>query len=110
MAYDRLLEKITKENLWLYIMRLIMDRPMYAYEIKERISGEFGFDPATITVYVVLYGMEREGLITSFRKEAEGKRVIRRYYKPTEKGIEVFRRGMGLLSDTLKRLSEGSGG
>ncbi|MEM2128941.1 MAG: PadR family transcriptional regulator [Candidatus Methanomethylicaceae archaeon] len=105
MAYDRLAEKITKENLWLYVMRLLMDRPMYAYEIRERISEEFGFEPATITVYVVLYGMEREGLLTSSKEPSGGKKVARRYYRPTEKGIETFRRGLELLREAARRLT-----
>lgn len=105
MAYERLAEKITKENLWLYVMRLLMDRPMYAYEIRERISEEFGFEPATITVYVVLYGMEREGLLASSKEPSVGKKVARRYYRPTEKGIETFRRGLELLRETARRLT-----
>ncbi|MEN3059475.1 MAG: PadR family transcriptional regulator [Candidatus Methanosuratincola petrocarbonis] len=105
MAYERLAEKITRENLWLYVMRLLMDRPMYAYEIRERISEEFGFEPATITVYIVLYGMEREGLLSSSKEASAGKKVARRYYRPTEKGIETFRRGLELLRETAKRLS-----
>ncbi|MEN3037414.1 MAG: PadR family transcriptional regulator [Candidatus Methanosuratincola petrocarbonis] len=105
MAYERLAEKITRENLWLYVMRLLMDRPMYAYEIRERISEEFGFEPATITVYIVLYGMEREGLLASSRESAGGKKVARRYYRPTEKGMETFRRGLELLRETARRLS-----
>lgn len=105
MAYERLSEKITKENLWLYVMRLLMDRPMYAYEIRERIPEEFGFEPATITVYVVLYGMEREGLLASTKESSAGKKVARRYYRPTEKGVETFRRGLDLLRETARRLS-----
>ncbi len=105
MAYERLSEKITRENLWLYVMRLLIDRPMYAYEIRERISEEFGFEPATITVYVVLYGMEREGLLASSRESSRGKKVARRYYRPTEKGMETFRRGLELLRETARRLS-----
>ncbi|MBC7120112.1 MAG: hypothetical protein H5T33_00815 [Candidatus Methanosuratus sp.] len=34
MAYERLLEKGTREGLWLYIIRILMDRPMYAYEMR----------------------------------------------------------------------------
>lgn len=113
MAYERLWEKITRENLWLYVMRLLMDRPMYAYEIREKIAEEFGFEPATITVYVVLYGMEREGLLVSTKESSAGSKVARRYYRPTEKGIETFRRGLELLRGTTRRLSppdDGPGG
>lgn len=104
MAYERLAEKITRENLWLYVMRLLMDRPMYAYEIRQRISERFGFEPAMITVYVVLYGMEREGLLASSKERQSGKAIARRYYRPTEKGIETFLKGVELLREAARRL------
>jgi DNA-binding PadR family transcriptional regulator len=62
LALDRLEKKLTKENLWIYILKLLKDRELYAYELKDKIRARFGFEPAMITVYVVLYKMEREGL------------------------------------------------
>ena len=46
---ERLRNKITKEVLWLYILRLLEERPMYAYELKERIKEAFDFEPATVS-------------------------------------------------------------
>ena len=63
MAYDRLFTKITKENLWLYLLKLLTKRPMYAYEIGKEIKASFGFSTASVIVYVILYKMECEGLI-----------------------------------------------
>ena len=54
MALERLKEKLTKENLWLYILTLLKGGPLYAYEIRSKISKSFSFEPAMITIYVVL--------------------------------------------------------
>ncbi len=108
MALQRLGEKLTKENLWLYILNLLKSEELYAYEIREKIRSAFGFETATITVYVVLYKMEREGLVSSeSRKGADGG-ATRRYYRPTEEGIKALDAGRELLRKTLKTL-EGSG-
>jgi len=61
---ERLKEKITKEVLWMYILRLLKDRPMYAYELKNKIRESFGFEPATVSSYVVLYKLEHDGYVT----------------------------------------------
>lgn len=104
MALRRLEEKLTKENLWLYILDLLKSEELYAYEISSRIKTAFGFEPATITVYVVLYKMEREGLVTSESKRGENRGAVRRYYKPTEEGRKALGEGTGLLRKTLAAL------
>ena len=93
MALRRLEAKLTKENLWLYILNLLKSEELYAYEIREKIISAFGFETATITVYVVLYKMEREGLV--------------RYYRPTEEGLRALEIGRGLLKKTLDALEGG---
>ena len=42
-AMNRLADKLTKANLWLYILRLLEDDPLYGYEIKQKINNRFGF-------------------------------------------------------------------
>ena len=61
-AYKRLTKKLTKENLWIYVLRLLQERPMYGYEIRQKIDTKFGFAPARVSCYVVLYKMKREKL------------------------------------------------
>jgi DNA-binding PadR family transcriptional regulator len=78
---------------------------MYAYEIYKTIYGHFGFTTATITVYVVLYKMQREGLI----QKAEEKIVLgkpeRKYYRITEKGHHEYTNGIMFLEKTLGKLT-----
>lgn len=104
MAYKRLRSKITKGNLWLYILKLLWDETMYAYAINKKIKETFRFTTATVTVYVVLYKMRREGLIQMIgERQVQGKRV-RKYYEITEKGRENFLKGIELLKNTIQFL------
>jgi len=104
LAYRRLESKLTKENLWLYIIRLLMERPMYAYEIGKTLASRFGFSVAKVTTYVVLYKMEREGLIRVEKSPTVG-RPDRKYYTTTEQGRAIFEAGKKLIDETLRRLS-----
>lgn len=107
MALNRLKEKLTKENLWLYILFLLEKRPLYAYEISTRIKTSFGFEPAMITVYVVLYKMELEGLVSSATEKRPPSNVVRRYYSPTELGMKALKEGKDILRRTLEQLEPG---
>lgn len=104
MAYERLVRKLTLEVLWLYIVRMLMERPMYGYEVAKALKERFGFSPARITVYTVLYRMEREGLLESEYRGGLPGSVWRRYYKVTRKGEELFNKARAFLEETMRRL------
>jgi len=63
MAFQRLVRKLTKENLWLYILSLLKEGPLYGYEVERMIEKRFGFRPGKVTCYVVLYMLQKEGLV-----------------------------------------------
>lgn len=105
MAYPRLVAKLTKENLWLYILRMLMERPMYAYEISKDMNERFGFSTATVTVYVVLYKIQREGFIQIGQGKSISGRPDRKYYEITERGREAFLNGKKFLEETARKLS-----
>ena len=105
MAYPRLVIKLTKENLWLYILKMLMERPMYAYEISKNMNERFGFSTATVTVYVVLYKMQREGFIQVGQKKAVTGRPDRKYYEVTETGKEIFLKGKKFLEEVIRKLT-----
>jgi DNA-binding PadR family transcriptional regulator len=86
----RLRNLLTSGNLWLYILSLIQkEKELYAYELDKRIEGGFGFRPNRIMVYVVLYKLEAEGLISSKFRER------RKYYRLTKKGAQALRSARG---------------
>jgi PadR family transcriptional regulator PadR len=90
-AVNRLADKLTKANLWMYIIRLLEDEPLYGYEIKSKIQNKFGFQPAIVSGYVILYKMKKDGLVQEEWKTSneEGK-PNRKYYNLTETGKEAM--------------------
>jgi DNA-binding PadR family transcriptional regulator len=104
MAYDRLVRKLTKENLWLYILKMLVEESMYAYEIKKALVDRFNISAATVTVYVVLHKMEREGLIKRGKRMSVLGRPDRIYYDITDEGIQTLERGRDFINASLKRL------
>ncbi|HSB47496.1 MAG TPA: PadR family transcriptional regulator [Candidatus Bilamarchaeum sp.] len=91
----RLRRLLTSGNLWLYILSLLRKRKLYAYELDKLIETEFGFRPDRIMIYVVLYRLEAEGLITSEYEER------RKYYTITGKGEE----SLNVARDYFRMLS-----
>ena len=104
-AYTRLVNKITKENLWLYILKILMDRPMYAYEISKSLKDKFGFSTAVVTVYVVLYKMRREKLIQGGEEKSVLGRPDRKYYEITEEGRSSLQDGIKFLEGVVSKLT-----
>lgn len=83
---------------------MLIDRPMYAYEIGKGLHQRFGFSTATVTTYVVLYKLQREGLI-QVEQEVEGQgRPNRKYYNITDLGRKEFEKARQLLQETLRLL------
>ncbi|NJE42672.1 PadR family transcriptional regulator [Thermococcus sp. GR6] len=103
---ERLKNKITKEVLWLYILRLLRERPMYAYELKERIKEAFNFEPATVSSYVVLYKLEKDGYVTAEWQESETGKPSRKYYRLTPEGKKLLEEGIAFLEQMLSKLKE----
>lgn len=105
MAYNRLVRKLTVENLWIYILNILQRGPTHAYGIKKTLKSDFGISPATITIYVVLYKMQREGLIRHIStKGGVFKKVNRKYYEITEKGRDLYRQGVLFIDNMLTTL------
>ncbi len=100
MAYERLEKSLTKSNIWLYVCKVLMEGPKYAYQIVKEIKIYYGVKASTVTIYVVLSKMEREGLI----KTVEGNMGPYRYYELTEHGRKTFARGLKLIEEKLTLL------
>ncbi|MCL7382906.1 MAG: PadR family transcriptional regulator [Thaumarchaeota archaeon] len=96
-AYRRLTRKITIENLWIYVLSLLRDGPVYGYEVRDRIFKRFGFRPGKITCYVVLYKLEKENLISSRRVDEKSRGAPRKYYFITEKGLREIEKAKKFL-------------
>ncbi len=100
MPLERLKVKTTKEILWIYILKLLADKEMYAYEIKKELKKKFDFEPALITPYVVLYRLETSGYVRREKKENK------KYYYITEKGKNLLEEGVKYLNKMVEKLSQ----
>nr|MDO8134822.1 PadR family transcriptional regulator [Candidatus Njordarchaeum guaymaensis] len=102
-ALRRFISKLTRENLWFYILRLLQDGPRYGYEIRAMISERFGFKPATVTSYVILYKMAKDGLVEARRDVGGGEvKPDRKYYVITEEGKRAMEIAKAFLNKLIK--------
>lgn len=92
---DRLEASLTLNNLWLYLIKLISDKPMFSRELHKEIREKYKMNVNLITVYSVLYRLEREGYI-------KRRGNYRKYYEVTEKGEKELQNGIQLLEEVLK--------
>ncbi|MGC9780483.1 MAG: PadR family transcriptional regulator [Candidatus Heimdallarchaeota archaeon] len=103
-AFKRLKKKISIDNLWIYILRLLQEKEMYGYELKESIKKRFGFEPATVTSYTILYKLEKDNLVTSLVKGNPEGRPDRKYYSLTDEGKKSMKEAKGLFKEILSKV------
>ncbi len=97
----RLKKKTTTENLWIYILRLLKEKPMYAYEINKNIQERFGFEIGTVSAYVILYKLLKDGYVDTEWREEERQR---KYYTITERGVNLLERGIRYINEMIEKL------
>ncbi|MHA2170086.1 MAG: PadR family transcriptional regulator [Candidatus Kariarchaeaceae archaeon] len=98
---DRLWKKLRVDNLWLWILKLLLEKNKYAYELRQEIKERFSFEPATVTSYAVLYRLERSGFVS---EASQSLSPNRKYYQITTKGKEALRMAEKTIKDTLNEL------
>lgn len=103
-AFNRLVRKITVETLWIYVLTLLKNGPLYGYEVRDKIFKRFGFKPGKITCYVVLYKLEKENMISSREVNEKSKGAPRKYYFITEKGLEELEKARRFLKELVDGL------
>jgi len=92
---ERLKRKTTIETLWLYVLAAIASEgPTYAYNVRRIIRDKFGFKPSTVTLYTVIYRLEREKLL----EKEDG------VYRLTSEGVRTLREGIKYLEDMVRTL------
>ncbi len=96
-------------HLRLYLLRLLVERPMHGYEIIQALTDQSGgtYQPSAGTIYPRLAKLEEEGLVT---KEADGRKTV---YAITDAGrAEIDGREPELagieseFSDSVRRLAD----
>jgi DNA-binding PadR family transcriptional regulator len=99
-ALQRLQKKLTVENLWLYIVKILTEEntPLRAYDIKVKLRDKFGINPPAVTVYTVIYRMALDGLLVRVKEGGETR------YKVSNLGVEAFRKALVYLEELLAKL------
>ena len=77
---------------------------MYGYELKESIKSKFGFEPATVTSYTILYKLEKDNLVTSHVLDNPEGRPDRKYYAITSEGKKAMKEAKGLFEEILTKV------
>jgi len=95
---ERLKEKLLKENLWVFIFKLLKEKDGYAYDLRKRIKKKFGFLAGNVTSYKVLYLLEKDVYVKSYMKGR------RKYYKLTEKGLKQLKKAKNFLKKVNRSL------
>lgn len=86
--------QLKKGTLSIIILKLISERDMYGYEIIQLLDemSEGYYKMKEGTLYPVLYRLEDNGFIESYNVVSkEERKVPRKYYKTTKKGLEAYR-------------------
>lgn len=95
----RLEDLNTKDCLWMYILRILSDKPMHAYTLRGEVTKRFGFRPGTVTAYRVLYSLTSGGFVT---KRVVGRRKV---YNITEKGRDELQEAVKFYKKQSNYLS-----
>ncbi|GAH22048.1 unnamed protein product [marine sediment metagenome] len=103
-AFQRLEKNFTIDLLWIWILRLLRDGPKYAYELRQEIETKFGFSPAIVTNYTILYLLEREGVVQKVEKRNSDERIDRKYYAKTDLGEKLMDEAENYLYTTISKL------
>ena len=79
------------EHTSLLVLSLLADRDLYGYqmitELERRSDRTFHMKEGTL--YPILHGLEREGAVSSYEKEAPSGRT-RKYYHITRTGLRLL--------------------
>lgn len=100
MALPRLVTTLTKGNLWLYVLKMLSEKSTYPLDLKRQFAERFQFSPATITFYVVLYKLRREGLVEVVNGD------LHKIYRCTPAGLETLRKGIDFIEKVSLALQE----
>ena len=86
------MKKQNMDRIRLLVMGLLSGGDMYGYqmivELERRSDGTFSMKEGTL--YPVLHGMEKDGLVDAYEQAAPTGRM-RKYYRLTRKGKEALK-------------------
>ncbi|MFX1250357.1 MAG: PadR family transcriptional regulator [Promethearchaeota archaeon] len=106
-AFKRLVDNLTKNTLWIYVLKLLKTRPFYGYELRKALEEHFSITTTRVTSYVILKKLEKEGLVTEVEYNEEpmtNGKPARIYYVITPFGEELFQLAAQLIRGVYSHL------
>jgi DNA-binding PadR family transcriptional regulator len=98
MPFSKLERNNTYDCLWPYILRILKEKPMHAYVLRNEIEHRFGFRPGNVTAYRVLYALRKKGYV---EKRKEGMKQV---YTVTPKGRNLLKKASAFYAGRAKML------
>lgn len=95
---ERLKDKIFRENLWVFLFKLLQEKDQYAYQLRKDVRERFGFWSGEVTAYKVLYLLERDKYVESY---STGRK---KYYRITQKGLNQLKKAKAVIRSIIKYL------
>ena len=91
---ERWLQQLRKGSTKLAILQLLSEADRYGYELvsETRARTRGALAVAEGNLYPALHALEADGFVTSYWREVEPGVPPRKYYRPTEKGVELHKR------------------
>jgi PadR family transcriptional regulator PadR len=101
-------------NTTMLVLKLLEPKDMYGYQIIEELAEKSDelFRLKTGTLYPLLHGLEKDGIVSSYDENADSQRV-RKYYSLTKKGkalLEKKQNEWNAYSKAVSRVMEGDMG
>ena len=95
------LKRLSQGLISLHILHHANKDPIYGSWMIEELA-EHGYKLSPGTLYPILHGLEKEGLLAKFEKNVNGK--IRKYYEITELGKEELKNAKAYLVELVSEL------
>lgn len=88
MAVDK---KLLAGGTTMLILKLLEERDMYGYQMIEtlKLKSDDAFNLKAGTLYPILHGLEKDGMLESY-DESEDSARVRKYYRITKKGRQAL--------------------
>lgn len=87
-----------------HILHHAANEPVFGLEMIEEL-GRHGYALSPGTMYPILHGMEKSGLLRSASKVVGGK--TRKYYKATAKGAKVLAQAKSKIGELVREVIKG---
>jgi len=99
----KLEERLTKNILWLFILKELKRKPMHAYAIDEILRRKYEFSIAKITPYIHLYLLEECGLVRSRKTKLKGRSA--KIYSLTKEGEVILQKSLEMVKKVANMLT-----